>query len=271
MKITRIFLLLVSISIGLNSCKKNSSTDAPSDPSGVLDYGSGIFYLKNTAEVKSPKTQGNGTYSAFPDDLKIDPVTGKITVSVAGKSGQSQTGLKYKIKFTPASGTPDSTYIVISGINYQDRIYKLTDAGSKIFPIYNGDMSLTAPTGVYTSDRDDLVLNSKGEIDFKATVQEGFFSGGSTPNNEAWREVELTYKPNDPSEASNKINLIVYYYDDVTKIPSNVSQVMRAHQSQLLGIPAADIPITNAPVDDEVNDLVSLFKPRPPCIIIVGH
>jgi hypothetical protein len=65
--------------------------------------------------------------------------------------------------------------------------------------------------------------------------------------------------------------MIIYYYDTVNDIPSNVSTVMRAHQSQLLGIPEVNIPVTTAPVDASVNDLVSITRPRPPCIIIVGH
>ncbi len=253
----------------LISCDKDPVNQEPLNYK--LRYSDSIFYLKSGNYEVAPLTQASGTYEAFPDDLNIDPATGKITISVNGKGGQhSQMGLRYKIKFTSNSGQKDSTYIILSGINYQDRIYNMTQADSKISPIYNADISKNTPGGIYTADRNKLAINAAtGEIDFKQTVANGFFGGD--PTNDDWREVEISYKPNDASTKTNKINLIVYYYDTVNDIPSNVSTVMRAHQSQLLGIPEANIPVTTAPVDASVNDLVSITRPRPPCIIIVGH
>ena len=274
MKIITLGLIGISLLIALPACKKNPSGNDPVVKEGVLDYGDSIFYLKAVPEVKTPKVTGSGTYEAFPDDLLIDPATGSITVARNGKSGQSQAGLRYRIKFTPTSGTPDSTYIVISGLHYQDKVYKLTDSDPLIHPIYNADVTRVLPNGIFYSSDSKLVINSKGEIDFKASVNNGFFSGGSTPNNEAYEEVYISYKLNDASTKTDSTLLLFYYFDDLPKISANVANIMKSHQDLLLGIPkasAADLqPASGADMDD-IHEAASAFKPKPPCIIIVGH
>ncbi len=79
---------------------------------------------------------GEGSYSAFPDNLQIDPLTGKITVAVMGKGGESQTGLRYKIMFQPAgSANRDSTFIVIGvlAISTASIVFRRT---TLLFPLF---------------------------------------------------------------------------------------------------------------------------------------
>lgn len=168
---------LIVLSFVLLSCDKDPASQEPINTSYQLRYSDSIFYLKSNSYVVAPLTPAAGTYEAYPENLDIDPATGKITISVNGKNGEhSQMGLRYKIKFTATSGKKDSTYIVLSGINYQDRIYNMTQSDPKISPIYNADITKNIPAGIYTADRNKLAINpSTGEIDFKQTVANGFF------------------------------------------------------------------------------------------------
>jgi hypothetical protein len=252
------------------SCDKNPSDEQPAD--GPFSYGDGVFYLKVDPYTVSPSVSRPGTYTAFPDNLNINNATGVITVSEDGKDGeQTQMGLKYKIIFTATTGEKDSTFIVLAGINYQDKIYNLSQNQVKARPFYNADPARAIPPGNYgMRDNDKLVVNpANGEIDLQASINAGLF--GDDPQNDDWRVIKVRYKANDNSTEDTRMEIIVYYYDTVADIPSNVSEVMRAHQSLLLGLQPEVIPVTTAPPDLGIAGLVSPGKPRPPCIIIVGH
>lgn len=268
MRIISPALFLAISTLFLFSCKKDPATNT--NPAEALSYGTDpVFFVKSQDYVADPNITEAGTWSAFPDDLKIDNATGRITITKKGKSQQSQAGMKYKITFTPTQGEKDSTYITIAGVNYQDRIY--TQNNFMVDPILNASFSNGLPSGTFSADRNKLEIDPvTGQIDLKKTIQNGFFGGDA--DNEDWREVTISYKTNDnPNNVTHNIDLIIYYYDSVSDIPSNVSTVMRAHQQLLLGIDPANIPVTSAPIDDDINDLVSVTKPRPPCIIIVGQ
>ena len=263
-----VFLLFL---ITIFGCKKNSSQNNTDNPSARLRYSDTVFYVKSNNYTVSPVEAKTGTYTSYPADLNIDQNTGTITVSVDDKTGEaSQTGLRYKINYTSPSGQKDSTYIVIAGIHYQDRIYNMTQSDPYIRPIYNADPSKTI-TGKFKAKNNKVSINSTtGQINFKQSVANGLFQ--DDPQNDRWRKVEIEYETDDNSTTDeNYIEIIMYYYTSEDHIASNVSAVMRAHQPQLLGIPSQSIPVTFAPEDAGVNDDVSMFKPRPPCIIIVGH
>jgi hypothetical protein len=269
MKLVAIYISCLFL---LVSCKKEgSSVPAPTD--GKLSYSSNIFYVKATDYVVSPQNTGAGLYTAFPDNLNIDPTTGAITISIKDKDGKAtQTGLKYKINYTSSNGKKDSTFITLAGINFQDRIYVLTQNDTLVSPIYNATPGQQFPGGNFSQSNGKLSIDpATGRINLKKSIQNGLFN--DDPQNSNWRVVNIQYSVNDASAVSNKNNLdvVVYYYTSVQNIPSNVSTAMREHQNLLLGIDPVLIPQTNAPVDNDIKNIVSAARPRPPCIIILGQ
>jgi hypothetical protein len=255
------------------SCKKNPASGNDNNATQKLSYGDSVFYIGSQEYSISPVVARNGTYSAFPDNLVIDPSTGRITVRIMGHGSESQTGLRYKIRFQPAgNGAADSTYIVLAGINYLDRIYRLSQNDTIISPIYNGDPAKALPPGTYGIQADNrLSINStNGQINIMECIRKKMFD--LPVENGEWEEVSITYKSNDKSNsATNRLDIALYYYRTVQEIPSNISQLMRAHQSMVLGVDHQPIPVTTGPIDNDLPDNVSLFKPRPPCVIIVGN
>lgn len=266
----RTFLILVFIAAtSLLACKKTSAPLSPPVNNKSLSYGDSVFYLKATSYTISPVNAKAGTYSAFPNNLNINSTTGAITVSLKGNDGQSQTGLRYKIKFVSASNETDSLYITISGITYIDRFYDLSKNDSIIYPIYNADISKELPAGSFSGDN-KLALNStNGQINIKETIRRGFFDNQL---NSSWKQVTIKYNTNDNSNnTGNNIDVILYYYNTANDVPSNVSALMQAHQRMALGINVASVPSTTAPIDNNLSSDLSLSRPRPPCIVIVGH
>lgn len=255
------------------SCTKDASSDGPIDPpsSSKLSYGDSVFYINKADYIISPNISQSGTYTAFPDNLQIDQSTGKIMISVEGKDGKAtQTGLRYRIIFKPSAGDPDTTHIILAGINFQDRIYDLTKNQAFANPIYNATPSLSIPAGNYSASDKVSINSATGQIDLKKTLENGLFN--ATPENNDWRLVTIEYETNNGSNIiKNDLDVVMYYYTAIDKIPSNVSATMKAHQNLLLGVPSIDIPVTSGAIDESVKSIVSVSKPRPPCIIIIGR
>lgn len=268
MKIPPALILIATVS--LLACKKNSVTNN-SSASNKLGYGDSVFYLQSTSYIVSPVNAKAGTYSAFPANLNINSTTGAITVALKGNDGQSQTGLRYKIKFTSTSNEVDSTYITISGITYIDRFYDLSKNDSIIYPIYNADMSKELPSGNYNISNDSkFAINAaNGQINIKETIRRGFFDNQL---NASWKQTTIKYSTNDNSNnVNNNIDVILYYYNSITDVPSNVSALMQAHQRMTVGITGPSIASTTGAIDNNLSSDLSLSRPRPPCIVIVGH
>ena len=265
--------LFLGVLLVLLSCKKNATNSGNGDSKEKLSYGDSVFYIGAQEYVITPTNSRAGTYTAFPDNLVIDPASGKVTVKIMGHGSESQTGLRYKIKFQPAgSAAADSTYIVLAGINYLDRIYRLSQNDTIISPVYNADLSKQTPSGTYGIQPDSrLSINpANGQINIMECIRKGMFD--LPVENGEWEEVSINYKSNDKSNSvANRIDIALYYYRTVQDIPSNVSSLMRAHQSMVLGVNHQPIPVTSGPFDNDLPDNVSLSKPRPPCVIIVGN
>lgn len=272
MRILLALITFLSVStLVVSSCSKDPENNNTGN-NDRLSYGDTVFYVKSQTYVISPNVTEPGTYSAFPENLLIDPVTGRITVSIMGKGDESQTGLKYKIKFQAAnSGKVDSTYITLGGINYLDQVYYLSRNDSIIRPVYNANINKQLPSGTYGINPDSrLSINPvNGEININECIRKGMFD--LPLEHGEWEEVTITYKSNDASNsATNSIDIALYYYDSEASIPSNVSAAMRAHQSQVLGVPQVAVPITTGPIDNDLPDNLAINRPRPPCVIIVG-
>jgi hypothetical protein len=239
-----------------------------------LSYGDSIFYLRSSDYTIKPQQSRKGTYAAFPENLTIDPASGAITVTAKGTDGESQTGMWYRITFRSENGNVvDSTYILLSGITYLDRFYFLNQNDSIIYPIYNGDPSLPVPSGNYdlTSDSKFAVNASNGQININECKRRGFFGGPQSGS--SWKMATVKYALNDKSDgATNKLDMVIYYYKTINDVPRNVSDLMKAHQQMTLGMRSLPLlPSTTGPVDHNLPGNLSLSKPRPPCVIIVGN
>jgi hypothetical protein len=264
-----VFLLVAVVFL---ACDKDGGP-GPSGSSGKLSYGDSVFYLRSQSYDISPLNARAGTYTAFPGNLLIDPATGKITVKIIGQGLESQTGLRYKIKYTSTDGSvSDSTYIILSGINYLDRIYYLSQNDSIISPIYNAKLTNALPGGTYGIQADgDLAIDPvTGKININECIRRGLFN--QPAENGEWEELTVEYKSNDPSNnVTNRIDIALYFYNSLADVPSNVSALMRQHQKMTLGIPQQEIPVTTGPIDLDLPDNISTSRPRPPCIIIVAN
>ncbi len=275
MKLRRSYVnIFMAALVLMTACSKGLNIDnGPITPVNLLGYGDSIFYVHADPYQRMPVYQRQGIYRAYPDNLLIDSLTGAITVAVMGKGYESQTGLRYKITFQPeGSNRIDSTFIVIAGLNYLDRIYNLSEHDTLIRPVYNARLSNALPGGTYGINPDSrLDINPvTGEININKLIEKGMFD---TPlEHGEWEEVRITYKSADKSnQATNYLDIALYYYNNVQSIPHNITEVMRAHQAQVLGVEQPAIPITTGPYDNDLPDNISIFKPRPPCIIIVGN
>lgn len=269
----RLWLLLITpVSLLIfSACEKPVDPGQPGTSS--FRYSDSVFYVRSTSYQVAPTNNRTGTYSAFPENLLIDPNTGNITVTITGKGLESQTGLKYKIKFQETgTGFVDSTYITIAGINYLDRIYYLNQNDSIVSPLYNGSFSNALPAGTYGISPDNrLAIDpATGKINLKECMRRGMFD--LPAENGEWEEVSVEYKSADGSnQATNRIDIALYFYDRLNDVPVNVSELMRAHQSMVLGVSQTPIPVTIGPFDNDLPDNVAMNRPRPPCIIIVAN
>jgi hypothetical protein len=268
MKTNHLFIFLL-VFIGLSACKKNSSPDAPGNQVYKLSYGDSVLYLRNSATdyMVSPMISKTGSYESFPKGLSINPSTGVINVS------QSETGMRYKITFTATTGEVYTTNLLLAGINYLDKYYNLSQGDSIAYPIYNGDPSISVPSGNYdvggdANDKGLAVHAANGQINLKQCVRNGLF--GNTPRSDEWEDITIRYTTNDGSNAVNSIGIIIYYYNTINDVPDNVKDIVQAHQGMVLGTdykPIASSPLT---LKNGLSPAL-LAKPRPPCVIIVGH
>lgn len=265
--------LVTSSLFVLVNCSKKESTI--STASTRLRYSDSIFYLQNQAYTVAPEGNRRGTYRAVPDNLEIDPTTGKVTVKVEGKDNVSQTGLWYKIIFEPGSGgTKDSTYIMISGVNYVDRFYFLDQHQTIISPIYNGDPLQPVQAGHFQSDDASLPIDATtGQINIAKIDFNKLFNG------EPWKKVTVKYNLYDKSGGvENRIDIILYNYSKWDAVPSMVSQIMKAHQHMTLRLDTDPIQTATGTDNTRLPDYFkefdvnnySTWKPRPPCVVIVG-
>lgn len=242
------------------SCNKNETLTTES---AALSYGDSVFYVseQSSDQLVSPVRPVTGSYSAFPDGLEINPSTGVINVS------KSEAGMRYRISFKNASGDSSHAFVVISGINFPDKYYRLANADSVAFPVYNADPSRPMPAGIF--DEDKVANNSgcamrtnNGQINLKESIRNGLF--GSTPKNDTRKDFEVKYRLDDRSgKALNKIKILLYYYDSMADVPTDLQQTVREHQA--MTFQPDNTPILNMPIASIA------AKPRPPCIIVIGH
>ena len=134
-------------------------------------------------------------------------------------------------------------------------------------------MANTLPSGNYDIAHDDkFAMNAvNGKINLRECMRRGFFGSGSS--NTKWKIATVKYALDDNSNRTiNKIDIVIYYYHTMNDVPSNVSALMQAHQQMTLGLRTLPfIPSTIGAIDNNLPGNLSLSKPRPPCVIIVGN
>lgn len=249
-----------------------------------FSYPDTLFFIKpGQSNNISPVNTLPGTYSVVPLGLAINPSSGVIDVN------SSETGLKYKIAFSPTgSDQVCETFVTIGGVNYLDGVYVLSQNQRTASPVYNGVPGLALPCEEEDDDDDDdddddsscdfdavnpsgqllkdlgFEISNKGVIDLQKTVENGTF--GSNPVSGTILEVELYYQLNDLSAlALNKIPLRFFYYDKLSDVPKKVLD---------------DIEEKRSLINESRSDKNSNFrlletirpagKPRPPYVVIVA-
>lgn len=258
------FLICFSIITAI-SCNKTGEENGPY----TLSYGSPIIYLKNQSSdyIVSPSESRTGTYTAFPEGIEINDDNGAINVS------KSETGLKYKITYTAPNGDTTSTVVLISGIQFADQFYRLSQNDSIAFPIYNGNSINPLPLTGSSFDDNNLansggcsIKTTNGQINLAQTVRNGIF--GSTPQNDAKKEFDIEYRLNDQSgKAQNKIRVKLYYYNTMADVAPDLLQTLSERQQQGVFLEMNN----NGSGTISSARTTAIAKPRPPCVIIIGQ
>lgn len=275
-KISTIFLGCALTALLLAGCDKN--TDPLTDPTAyTLSYGDSIFYLRNQAAdyiVSPTETRTSGRYIGFPEGIEINERTGAINIS------KSETGLRYKISFTDTiTGKTTSTIILISGINFFDKIYNLSTGDTLALPVYNATPTHTIPPSSVFDEGDGcknqgvFVNKDNAVINLAQTIRNGIF--GSTPANDSKKEVELRYRVNDGSNKTlNTLKVKLYYFNTASDLTPDLIQLIKDREGTVFGSPSVLQPIDGQVTTFGATGPVTthgVAKPRPPCIFIVGR
>lgn len=265
------FLLIIFSFVVILSCDKSRVDDPPS----ALSYGNSVFYIKSQEYFIYPTKSQAGTYSAFPDEgIDLDENTGAIKIK--GDDNNIYTGLKYKIIHTSPGGDTSSTMIMISGIQFLDQFYRLSQNDTTAVPIYNGDPANSLPLSGSSFDDGGTansggcsVKTTDGKINLAQTVRNGVF--GANPQNDAAREFDIEYRLNDQSgKAKNKIRVKLYYYHTMADVAPDLLQTLNERQQQGVFLGMNNTNFGNGSTFRTAT-ASALAKPRPPCVIIIGQ
>jgi len=273
----RAFIIIFTCIVYLVSgCKKDkSSPNNTSGNSGGVTvkgiYADSLFFIRAVSSLIKPITKGPGTYASIPEGLKIDETTGEIDAN------KSETGLKYKVTFTPATGTAQTSTVIISGINYEDKIYNLSAGDSVAAPIYNANAKLALPGAGGSNVFDEsggcknagIVVNgTDAKINLALTVRNQGIDTGAT------QQVKLAYRINDASgKALNGLEVKIYFYRTVSEIPQYLTDLVAERKSIIFNAsPVTTVSQAHAPLLASLATNVKRpARPRPPCIIVVSR
>jgi hypothetical protein len=314
-----ILVLVAAVLFGTTACQKIiASEDQTQTPNAQnssvinanntrLSYGDSIFYLRASAAANRilpvRKPSGAGYFKSVPKGLSIDSATGRIDLAL------SETGLRYKIYYVlqSSNNASDSVSIVVSGIDYEDRVYTMNatpNAYDTAFPIYNARPNLPLPctdddddddddgcifdeTDLNNDGNDDIagVIQSKllvdkklGTLDLEASFNAGIF-GNTNPANGTEKTFTMYYRLNDASnKALNKIAVRIIYYERRSQIPQSLLQEIAQRQNTRIAIRNIHANQVVAAGPSAGNDVVltgieeierkSKREKRPPMIIL---
>ena len=260
------FLILIPLIIAVGWISCNKPDTAPT--SYKLSYGDSIIYLQPSSAdyIVYPTEQKAGIYSAFPEGIELDDKTGAINVS------KSETGLRYRITHTATDGKVTSTLVVISGINFTDHFFHLSQGDSIALPVYNANASRILPLNGSSFDEGNgansggcSVKTINGQINLAQTVRNGVF--GTPPINNERRDFDVAYRINDASGKSlNKLRVRIYYYNTMADVAADLMQTLQDREAAGVFLAA-----NNSNPVGAASRGAAAAKPRPPCVIIVGQ
>lgn len=219
-----------------------------------LQYSDSLFFPGTPAAPVVPvsRPSAKGYFTATPEGLSINANSGEINVNT------SETGLPFTVYYVSNSSGQrlDSAFIMISGINYPDGIYDLSNSGQrKLTPVYNDDHSAPVPGQPHSPDEDKrskfdetdldgdglqdtigandqhLVVNEQdGVIDLSSSYLEGVF--GHTPADGETRDITVYYRLADKSDkALDRITVRLYYYSTASAIPKWLKDEIKRRQA----------------------------------------
>lgn len=288
-RMLRILIVVISLaSVACETLLVPGDGDLPPFDCSTFTYSDTIFYINESLENKiKPVKTLNGTFSVVPEGLVINETSGEIDIN------KSETGLKYRISFTPSGSEIPCTFeLTIGGINYLDKVYILDQNDFLAAPIFNAKRDAISPCpddddddddddgsddnsvckfGELGPDDEDISLlgievnNSTGIIDLQKTVENGAF--GSDPVSGSELEAKLYYRLQDQTlGALNAIDLKIFYFDTLADVPQSLLDEIDQKNEDLLG-GGNNIGFTNARVNAENPKA----KPRPPYLLIVAR
>jgi hypothetical protein len=166
--------------------------------------------------------------------------------------------------------------VVLSGINFTDKFYHLSQGDSIAFPVYNASVSTALPVAGSVFDDGNgansggcSVKTVDGQINLAQTVRNGVF--GNIPVNDDRREFDIFYRLNDGSDKSlNKLRVRVYYYATMNDVAPDLLQDLSDRESQGVFLGSTHTPNWD-PTTSRSTAISKVAKPRPPCVIIVGQ
>lgn len=296
-----LILTAISFSAALISCEKaieepqlqkNNVRTLKNIALNTFSYGDNILYLQRSQRRNSVSPVNrpavDGYFRAIPEGLSIDRSTGVIDLS------KSLTGLAFKVFYVSNGGKlVDSTRVVISGIDYEDGIYKIGEK-NLARPVYNANLAASIASEDVMFDETDTdedglpdvaginarglrVDKKTGAIDLAASVSAGIFGSGS-PVSGSTRDFSFFYRIKDASNRSlNKIDVKVFYYKTIQEVPASLIELLKKRQALDARINKMPTPGFTSETNllnsttDPLSDLDAYGAPRrPPLIIIIG-
>jgi hypothetical protein len=268
---------------------------------GPLSYGDTLFSASVVGNEKKinpvSKPSQAGYFASNLPGLDLDSASGRINIS------KSESGLRYKVYYLSFTNQPvDSTTIIISGIDYQDKIYNV---GSDVpedkiaVPIFDMSPGLPMPctsgngpgckfdeTDLNGDNVPDIIgaNNSKliidtatGVIDLKKSLDAGIFGPvvptNPTAMNGRKKDVTIYYWLSDGSTRSlKKITIRLVYYQSKAMIPESMTlEIDSRNQRYQTNALSANSGSGSYSLSSLLYYTTTTLKPkRPPLIVIVS-
>lgn len=292
----RLFSILASLLIStlMISCEKTIEGDfLEKDSDRInkntslrgLSYGNDLFYLGGSASenvvkpVSKPSLQGK--FVSIPQGLSLNGRTGEIDLS------KSLTGQAYKIFYVSEENRLiDSARIVISGIDYEDGLYRINrntrKFGKRAETKYNASNDVSLQNSILNSfettgnKKKQIIMDQRtGAIDLEASLNAGLL-GNKKPGKGSNVEFSVEYKLADRSKrVKNKTDVLVYYFDNENDMPVELKQTLEMREYIKKRVDVMPPPGWTSTTDPEEGDPLEedllAYKVRPPLIIIVGQ
>ena len=213
------------------ACEEESTSDC------TFNFSSEVYVPTNDRQIAIPVFNAtnpvNGRFSVEPKGLDIDPTTGAIDVNASGS------GVEYYLTFKDNNACICERTVIISGIDYLDKIIDLNSDETTNAPIFEADVNQAPPAG-YFYDSKDLVdgkPNSRfiaeglaidertGAIDAKKTLL-NLKEEGEEIKNGYYKEFDVSYSFEEEPDVWYETEVELYYFRTQADIPQSVLDEM---------------------------------------------